>query len=279
MASEMLESTADEFYRSLLADASDNVLVSGAPTEAIESLVAILRDLNNPPAVRLLTSEDALKSAMSDFLVASAAADLIAADQLTLRTTAALPEGFFFLTQNTIISIVAVSPQAAGLVTDASTFVNYISHKYNSVWEEATDFTLRTPPLTRIRESLTNELSPAIRADFDAVLRSLETARGDGDGDSDSLDAVTISLLVAAKNEALLYDLGKWGENIGLTSRTTFSRAKNDLEELGILDTEKVPSDIGRPRQRLVLGDERLHNAEPSQLASLVRDTLSETTT
>lgn len=275
MVSEILEPEASELYRNLLVDVPNEVLISGVPTEAIEQLVAVLRDLDDPPAVRLLVSEDGLAPAMDDFLVASVAADLVAADRLTIRTSTALPEGFLFLTEKTTTVIIAGSERTAGLAADDSTFVAHMFDEYDDIWKEATDFTVRTPPLTRIRESLNDELGPAIRADFDAVLHSLETVRGDSNG----LDAVTISLLVAAKNEALLYDLGKWGEDIGLTSRTTFSRVKTDLEERGILDTEKVPSDVGRPRQRLVLGDDRFHDADLPELASIVRNVLSETVT
>ncbi|KPN32124.1 hypothetical protein SY89_02884 [Halolamina pelagica] len=109
------------------------------------------------------------------------------------------------------------------------------------------------------------------REDFDTVLSSLETARGDGDG----LDEVTISLLVAAKNDVLLYDISKWGEDVGIASKATFSRTKTRLEELGLIDTEKVPIDVGRPRLRLKLGDERLHGADAEELASVAQSMIA----
>jgi hypothetical protein len=76
-----------------------------------------------------------------------------------------------------------------------------------------------------------------VAADFRAVLDSLEAARGGGEG----LDEVTISLLVAAKNRELLYDISRWGEDIGLASKATFSRTKTRLEDNGLIETEKVP--------------------------------------
>jgi hypothetical protein len=108
-------------------------------------------------------------------------------------------------------------------------------------------------------------------ADFDAVLDSLQTARGDGDG----LDEVTISLLVAAKNGELLYDISKWGEDIGLASKATFSRTKTQLEDRGLIDTEKVPIDVGRPRLRLKLGDDRLTEADADELASVAQSLIA----
>jgi hypothetical protein len=274
MVSELIEPEASELYQTLVGDASSKVLISGPPPEAIEQLVAVLRNLDDPPTVELLAPESTLRSAMSDFLVASPAADLTTADQLAIRANTTQPESFVFLAEDAVTFVAAGNMQAAGLATNDSAFVNRVSEEYTTAWEEAEEFALRTPSISRMRESLDEELSPGVRADFDAVLRSLETARGD----EDDLDAVTISLLVAAKNKALLYDLSKWGENVGLASRTTFSRTKTDLEDLGIIDTEKTPTDIGRPRQRLVFSDERLHDAQAPQLASIARDILPQTT-
>jgi DNA-binding MarR family transcriptional regulator len=94
--------------------------------------------------------------------------------------------------------------------------------------------------------------------DFDAVLETLDTARGGGEG----LDEVTIALLVAANNGELLYDISRWGEDIRLASKATFSRSKNRLEDKGLIDTEKVPIDVGRPRLRLMLGHGGLQEAD-----------------
>jgi len=102
------------------------------------------------------------------------------------------------------------------------------------------------------------------------VLSSLQTARGDGEG----LDEVTISLLVAARNGELLYDISKWGEDIGLAARRPSPRTKTTLEDMGLIDTEKVPIDVGRPRLRLMLGDERLEDASTDELASVAQSLL-----
>jgi len=122
-----------------------------------------------------------------------------------------------------------------------------------------------------VQESLAGSLGDDTASDFDGVLASMETARGDGD----DLDEVTVSLLVAAKNEELLYDISKWGEDVGIASKATFSRTKSELEEAGLLDTEKVPIDVGRPRLRLKLGDDRLREASAGELASVAQSVLA----
>ena len=90
--------------------------------------------------------------------------------------------------------------------------------------------------------------------------------------DSESpLDEVAISLIVAAKNRVLLYDISKWGEDVGLASKATFSRTKTHLEDTGLIDTEKVPIDVGRPRLRLRFADEDLHDASIDDLLERAR--------
>ena len=86
---------------------------------------------------------------------------------------------------------------------------------------------------------------------------------------------MTISLLIAAKNEVLLYDISKWGEDVGIASKATFSRTKSRLEESGVITTEKVPIDVGRPRLRLQLGDGRLREAPADNPAAVAADILS----
>ncbi|MFB6186576.1 MAG: DUF5821 family protein [Halobacteriaceae archaeon] len=55
----------------------------------------------------------------------------------------------------------------------------------------------------------------------------------------DEFNEVSVALLATARNELLLYDLGRWGENVGLASRETFSRKKQLLEEKGIIEGGK----------------------------------------
>jgi hypothetical protein len=86
---------------------------------------------------------------------------------------------------------------------------------------------------------------------------------------------VTISLLVAARNNVQLYDISKWGEDVGLASKATFSRAKTTLEDKGLIDTESVAIDVGRPRLRLLLGDERLADADNDELATVAQSLLA----
>ena len=271
MTPNMVERNVADVLRAVLTDTSAAVLAVHPSAEAIEELVNVMTELDDVPPVRLLAPESVLKSVTSDFILASTAADRIDDGVLELRAAEEPPTNSLLITEGAITAVVNAGDRVAGLMTDEEAFVGSANDRYDELWAEANDFSLRTPPISRVRETLSDDLGPGIESDFSGVLASLETARGDGDG----LDEVTISLLVAAKNEALLYDISKWGEDVGIASKATFSRTKTKLEDMGLLDTEKVPIDVGRPRLRLMLGDDRLRDSDTDQLASVAQTILT----
>ncbi|WP_254768368.1 transcriptional regulator TbsP [Salinilacihabitans rarus] len=272
MGSNLLNHQIDDILETVLEDASGDVYMVNPSWDAIEEFVSVATAFDGElPTVHMLADERTLKDVMDDFIVASNAADLIAEDALELRTLEQAPENSLLVTEDRVVAVVHAGDRVGGLVTDDEEFVAAAADTYESRWADAEAFNLRTPPITRVKETLAEEISPEAEADFTAILDSLETARGDGDG----LDEVTISLLVAAKNEALLYDISKWGEDVGIASKATFSRTKTKLEDMGLIDTEKVPIDVGRPRLRLKIGDERLEEADNGQLATVAQSILN----
>ncbi|MHC3439836.1 transcriptional regulator TbsP [Natrialbaceae archaeon A-gly3] len=272
MDSNLLNHQIDDILESVLEDATGDVYMVNPSRNAIEEFVTVATAFDGElPTVHMLADERTLKDVMDDFIVASNAADLIAEEALELRTLEGAPENSLLVTDSRVVAVVHAGDRVGGLVTDDGEFVDAAFDTYATRWEDAAEFNLRTPPITRVRETLADEISPEAEEDFTAILDSLETARGDGDG----LDEVTISLLVAAKNEALLYDISKWGEDVGIASKATFSRTKTKLEDMGLLDTEKVPIDVGRPRLRLKIGDERLQEADNGQLATVSQSILN----
>lgn len=271
MSENLLTDGISELLGAELEDTDTELYVVNPSHRTIEKLISVMTDLESPPSVKLLAGERPLKDVMDDFIVASRAANLVDTGNLTIRTTSAEPENSLLITENEVVAIVTAGEHVAGLTTGDDEFVASARDRYAAAWESADEYTLRTPPLTEVRSTLSADISETTAADFDQVLASLQTARGNGDG----LDEVTISLLVAAKNGELLYDISKWGEDIGLASKATFSRTKTKLEDMGLIDTEKVPIDVGRPRLRLMLGDSRLQDADADQLANVAQSLLT----
>jgi len=271
MQTNLLEDDIGTVLSAALDSEDESLTVVNPSRETLSELISVLDAHENPPAVRLLAENRALKDEMDDFIVASTAADLIDADVLELKILSDVPNHSLLIGSASVVSLIDAGDAVAGLTTDEGAFLDDISAFYDDQWERADSYSLRTPAMTRVMSTLESDIGPETADDFEGVLASLQTARGDGDG----LDEVTISLLVAAKNGELLYDISKWGEDIGLASKATFSRTKTTLEDMGLIDTEKVPIDVGRPRLRLMLGDERLQSADSDELASVAQGILA----
>lgn len=264
-----VDNTGD-VLREGITRADGNIFLVNPTEETMRELVSIFGSIETPPEIRLFADEGPLKDLTEDFIVASTIADLVDEDLLSVRILEQAPHSSFMLAERFVVSLLKSDEQVAGLVSTDDSFVTSTYSHYRSRWDDADSFSLRTPPLSEIRETLDTEIGPTAVADFDRVLETLERARGNGDG----LDEVTIALLVAANNGELLYDISRWGEDIRLASKATFSRSKNQLEDKGLIDTEKVPIDVGRPRLRLMLGDTDLRKADIEDVAKQAETTL-----
>jgi hypothetical protein len=265
--STLIERNAADLCRTVLESDSDTILAVGFPADVVDGLLEALTERDNTPSIRVLATEAVLKDLVSDFTVAGTIADFVAEDVLSLRTTENRLDGPLVVTEKRVITIVPTDAQTAGIGTDDGKFVEDARRHYADRWENAEPFTLRTPPLSRVRETLETEFGPEMTDDFEQMRTALSTTRNNNHS---TLGEVDLCLLAAAKNGALLYDISAWGENVGLASRATFSRKKTAFEEMGLIETEKVPIDVGRPRQRLVLGDERLQGIDAGELVGVV---------
>lgn len=255
-------------------DESDGVLRLLQVSPAVLSrYVKVLSDeREGVDTVRVLASEDTLKDVMDDFLVASSVSELIEEGVLELLSTSDGSRRSLVLVGNDdVMSFVDVGDMGA-LSTDNDEIVSRAGDVFESMWDDGDDFRIRTPPASVVRETLRDEIGEETQQDFEDILGVLETARGDGDG----LDEITVALLAAARNEVLLYDISKWGEDSGVASKATFSRKKTELEDRGLIDTENVPIDIGRPRLRLKFSDESLHDAPLEDLVKTAKEALQD---
>ena len=151
-----------------------------------------------------------------------------------------------------------LNDKLTGLRSTDDELVENIRSTFINEWDNGDEFSLRTPPLSRIQETLTEEFGDDVEEDFMMIVDSVDTIPGE----DNYLDEVAIALLVAANNEMLFYDISKWGEDTGVASKATFSRTKTRLEDRGLIETEKVPIDVGRPRLRLVLVPDDLEDID-----------------
>ena len=279
-SSSEVASTVAEVYRAILTDmpASSEVFVAGLAEEPTAALVEVLAALDEPPMVRLLARESVLKWLRRDFHLASTAADLVADETLSLRATEHEFESDLVVGEESVISTVRTDDRAAGLETDDAELVESMHERCAEAWETAASIDLRTPARSRVYETLAEEIGSEVETDFRMMLEAVETTRSGGyrNTDDDTLDEVALTLLAAAAHEIQLYEISKWGEEVGLASKATFSRTKGRLEEQSVIATEKVPIDVGRPRLRLRLGDQ-LRDEEISDLLAAAQEMLAST--
>lgn len=268
---DMHDVTLDRIVKEGLAAADQVLYVVNPGRETVRTVVRTLWSTPDTPKVRLFAEESTLKTVLGDFLVASRLADLVDEERLAVRTLDEVPRSSLLLTSGLLVSLVDGGDGTGALSATDEGFVTGTHEKYSRRWERSTSYSLRTPPLSRVRETMAEDISEQAVEDFDIALDVLEVARGDGEG----LDEVTIALLVAANNRELLYDISRWGEDIRLASKATFSRTKNQLESDGLLDTEKVPIEMGRPRLRLVLGENALVDGEMEDVVERAEERLS----
>jgi hypothetical protein len=241
--------------------AGDTLDVVDPDVPALVGLVEALTAVADPPETQVTTAEETLKRATDDFLIASRTADLVADETLSLY--AGRRRGHTLLVvDGGVHAVVRVADRAAALSTDDESFVAAAYGAASDRADGAEAFSLRTPPLSRVRETLAETAGEDALADFDAALDACADA-------GVAVDEVTLSLLVAARNDVLLYDISRWGEDVGIASKATFSRTKSRLEDAGLVDTEKVPIEVGRPRLRLKAGDDRVRD-DSAALADVV---------
>ena len=242
-----------------LASLRGPVLIVYPSAEIVGAVVDALRadETVTDHRVQILAAPSVLKDVRDAFTTATAAAALSEEGRLSLRA-AENPRGqFLVVTEARVHTLIAADDATVRVAADDDEFVDEAYETYAAEWERAEEFDLRTPGLSRLLETLESELGEETRADFESMLRSLSAADPD-----EEYSEVELSILAAAKNRVLLYDLSRWGEDVGLASKATYSRTKSRLEDKGYVTTEKVPIDVGRPRLRLTLTEKGRRSLE-----------------
>lgn len=253
-------------------DGASTVTVACTNESLLFAAVAALHDLpdeDRPSETRLLTTPRAAKRAKRDFVTATTLADLQASAGVALRTTEepSLPEPVV-VTEDAVFPVLRGVPCQTSVVRVADEeFGDEYREGTSQRWADATEYELDTFRRSQFLDSLEGKFGGAFRQDFERALAT-PNVRGDDDG----TDPVDLLVLLAAKHGEQSYELNRWGESFGVASVGKFSQSKRRLEEIGLVETEKVRSDsVGRPRQRLVVGKEELADATPEELVDAMR--------
>jgi len=249
MCANLLADSVGSVLRSAFETAESDVIAVAPAEQMLRAIVDVISapDSDVQP-VAVLVSEPVLKTVTDDFLSASRMADLVEDEALSLWSWTEPTNNSLLLWADGMYTIVSAGEQVAGLSADDETFIDAINTTYRTALGEATAVSLRTPPLSVVEQALIDDIGEQCHEDFISILSTAEAMGAIG-----SVDEVVTSLLAAARNDVLLYDISRWGEDVGVASKATFSRAKSRLEDAALIRTEKVPIDVGRPRLRLTL--------------------------
>lgn len=248
-------SDTEQLFRDVLpADPDVSWIFAGPSAELIRAATFVCWHPEDSPPMRLLADEDVLTECRRDFSLAARMADLEADDRLLLFAMDGDDKGASVAIQDGGMGVLlptqdghAVVPAAPGPAHDA------VQAYHEQRLRAADGFDLRTPGLSRVRQTLEADLGADMRQTFDELLELVEWE------DAGPINERQMCLLAAAQNGVQLYQVSKWAEDISLASKATMSREKTGLETTEILDTEKVPMDVGRPRLRLHIHESVAH--------------------
>lgn len=265
----------DELLRRPLEPATGEATVVSDDGSVLEGVVRVLAGLGaDAPRVRALSSAATLDAVGDDFLAAARATDLVEADRLVLRTAEGVGTLPSLLVTTT--GAVAVAPlpdgSAVAFETDEEAVVSTVREAFSAALAAGEEYRFGVPGYTRLLDTLDTTVGTGVRDDFAAALDAAVTVRGP----EGALDEIDTALLLGARNRAQLYELSEWAESVGLASRATVSARKRRLEAAGLLATEKIATDVGRPRQRLLLADDSLVEIGVADLVRAARSVLIE---
>ncbi len=258
----------DAIADQVLSEDADIIAVN-PPADMVFALATRLSETVSPPTLRILGPDDVLRSIRRVFPVAARLAELEAAGTVTIRNAAVESGTTLFCTEEVVYALAIAGESTDLLSLEDGDFVSTAYVYYDERVTEATPFSLRTPPLADVEETLADEFDDTVAEDFIGLTELLFPVTRYPD-----IDPETIGVIVAAKHGLQLYRISKWGEDVGVASRATFSREKAELEEAGLIKTEKVPMDVGRPRLKLHLAEDELIDRSGDELLSELKDRL-----
>lgn len=252
----------------LLTGATRYLLVEPTPAH-LRSAVVAHRQLGSTLGGRILVTAATWRSVQGAFVTALTAADLVETDRLAVRTTEDTDGLTVAVVDDQVFALATVDDRPIVLGTVDDSTASDVRSVVERRWEDGETVETAVPGIGSLTASLGNAVDADVAADFE----SLFTALGDP-SQRERLDAATTLLLSGARHGALLYDLAQWAEESGFTTRSALSQSKQPLVDAGLLTIERIPSGVGRPRQRLHLSDDRLLETEPAAWPALVSSTL-----
>ncbi|MDY6780781.1 MAG: DUF5821 family protein, partial [Halobacteria archaeon] len=174
----------ERIIRDSLEEGDGKVSVLQVSPEVLGKYIKIASD--DPDLVdevRVLADTEVLKEVMDDFLVSSAASDLLNQGKLSLYSSSdGERRSLVVVDDSAVVSYTNLDGGVGALSSEDDDLVDSVTEVFESLWETGDEFTVRTPPMSKVRETLSEEIGEGTEKDFSEILRVLDTAKGDGEG-------------------------------------------------------------------------------------------------
>lgn len=237
------------------------------PAVVLPRLTACIESAVPDEPVRVLLSPDAAATLSEEFLLESQVAGAMERDHLEMRQTTERCGDRVVLADDRVGVLVGVDQHVRVLSMEADRMVAELHKAYEPLWENAEPVSTRSPPRERLFEAGREKLTAEFTTQLERAIENASTLAWHG-----RPTPVELTLVIAARTGAHHYDLCAWAEAAEFTSRSTVARTKQRLEDAGLLDVEPVPQERGRPRQQLLVADERLAETEAESLVPTLRE-------
>ncbi|MEZ3117928.1 DUF5821 family protein [Halobaculum sp. MBLA0147] len=270
MPEEVTAESRDDLLRTMFDQVSGETYLTNPSPELLESL-STLDAGELPETLHVVATDESLKEVRSNFLPSSYLAEHVEAGIVSLYVADPTVRTAGVVSDDALFGVVdETGGPFAALPASDSEIVQTFADTCSDSFGVRDEFSLRTPALSRALAGIEEQVGEEVRSDFETVLGHMDVV-----GD-DTVTEVELLLLLTARNEGLLYDISKAGEDVGISSKATFSRSKTNLEDLGFIGTDKVPIDVGRPRLRLLLEDDELATVDIEEFGAVAQERLAD---
>lgn len=222
--------------------------ISVTQTVSAESLVGWIENAGIEDS-GLLLSEAAAEDLVDKFPLNSKLNEHLESRDLEIRTTDAEPLPLAVVSEQSHFLGVEFADLHRFVAVQDEEFREAFVETFDREFERSDPISLSVPPWGELLTQLEEIVGPETKMQY---IRLIDTAAAN---DIDAVDEVAVAIIATALGGGLQYDISKWGEEVNVASKASFSRRKTKLEDDGVIKTEKVPIDVGRPRLRLRLGD------------------------
>jgi hypothetical protein len=257
------EQEFNELASELLTEGGTSIYLANPPLPLFTEVINQSLTHESLPDIKVFGTKQHLDDLTDDFKLAAEAANLEEDGNLEFRTVDGKALTPIAISTTFTVGFFTVDQTTAPLRTSDIDTVDEYRETCRELWDAAQSYKNRTPPYTTLCDELEDRFNEAVAKDFHQLVLAYQSAMDDG---RPELSEVSLAVLLGCKHDLEMYEVGKWCEDTGLTSKATLSRIKSKWEDLGLIEHEKITLDVGRPRLRLTFNNEELYDYSATEL-------------